>query len=152
MLSHVQLFASPRALAPLFVEFSKQECWSMLPFLSPGDLPNSGIKPMSLVSPALAVIEPPGKPTCMVCYVMIYHITSQSSIWRHGGGTKSSPGGYHSLGKNPEVRINLECSRAQLIVRPSSLQGVGEVRVGRGHFLRSLVTPSTVGRHEGFYI
>ena len=26
---------------------SKQECWSGLPFLSPGDLPNPGIKPES---------------------------------------------------------------------------------------------------------
>ena len=33
------------------MEFSKQEYWSELPFLTPGDLPNSGIEPMS---PALA--------------------------------------------------------------------------------------------------
>ena len=33
------------------MEFSKQEYWSGLPFLTPGDLPNSGIEPMS---PALA--------------------------------------------------------------------------------------------------
>ena len=82
MLSHVQLFASPRAVAPLFVEFSKQECWSMLPFLSPGDLPNPGIKPMSLVSPELAggffTTVPPGKPLCILgaildmCFVIIF--------------------------------------------------------------------------------
>ena len=34
--------------------FSRQECWSGLPFLSPGDLPDSGIEPTSLISPALA--------------------------------------------------------------------------------------------------
>ena len=39
--------------APLSVEFSKQEYWSGLPFPPPGDLPGPGIKPMSLVSPAL---------------------------------------------------------------------------------------------------
>ena len=33
------------------MEFSMQEYWSELPFPSPGDLPNPGIK---LVSPALA--------------------------------------------------------------------------------------------------
>ena len=33
---------------------SRQEHWSGLPFPSPGDLPNSGIKPVSLVSSALA--------------------------------------------------------------------------------------------------
>ena len=35
-------------------EFSRQEYWSGLPFLTPGDLPDPGIEPMSLVSPALA--------------------------------------------------------------------------------------------------
>ena len=33
--------------ASLSMEFSKQEYWSRLPFLSPGDLPNPGIKPRS---------------------------------------------------------------------------------------------------------
>ena len=28
--------------------FSRKEYWSTLPFLSPGDLPNPGIKPVSL--------------------------------------------------------------------------------------------------------
>ena len=34
-------------------EFSRQEYWSGLSFLTPGDLPDPGIKPESLVSPAL---------------------------------------------------------------------------------------------------
>ena len=42
--------------------FSRQECWSGLPFPSPGDLPDPGIKPWC---PALQVdalsSEPPGK-------------------------------------------------------------------------------------------
>ena len=33
--------------APLSTGFSKQEYWSGLPFPSPGDLPNQGIKPAS---------------------------------------------------------------------------------------------------------
>jgi len=36
------------------MEFSRQKYWNELPFPSPGDLPDPGIKPMSLVSPALA--------------------------------------------------------------------------------------------------
>ena len=36
--------------APLSMGFSRQEYWSGLPFPSPGDLPNSGTKPESLVS------------------------------------------------------------------------------------------------------
>ena len=39
---------------PLSMEFSRQEYWSGLPFPSPGDLPDPGIQPMSLASPALA--------------------------------------------------------------------------------------------------
>ena len=38
--------------APLSMGFSRQEYWSGLPFLSPGDLPNPGIEPGS---PALQV-------------------------------------------------------------------------------------------------
>ena len=48
------------------MEFSRQEYWSGLPFPTPGDLSNPGIKPKSSVSPALAggffTTEPPGKP------------------------------------------------------------------------------------------
>ena len=38
----------------LSVGFSRQECWSGLPRPSPGDLPDPGIEPMSLMSSALA--------------------------------------------------------------------------------------------------
>ena len=34
--------------------FSRQEYWSVLPFPSLGDLPDPGVEPMSLMSPALA--------------------------------------------------------------------------------------------------
>ena len=34
--------------------FSRQECWSELPLLSPRDLPDPGIEPVSLASPSLA--------------------------------------------------------------------------------------------------
>ena len=34
--------------AALSMRFSRQKSWSGLPFLSPGDLPDPGIKPMSL--------------------------------------------------------------------------------------------------------
>ena len=40
--------------APLFVAFSRQEYWSVLPFPPPWDLPHPGIKPESSASPALA--------------------------------------------------------------------------------------------------
>jgi len=40
--------------ASLSMGFSRQGYWSGLPFLIPGDLPDPGIEPVSLVSPALA--------------------------------------------------------------------------------------------------
>ena len=40
--------------AYLSMGFSRQECWSGLPFPSPGNLPNLGIESVSLMSPALA--------------------------------------------------------------------------------------------------
>ena len=48
------------------MEFSSQEFWSGLPFPTPGALPDPGIKPESLESPALAsrlvTTVPLGKP------------------------------------------------------------------------------------------
>ena len=40
--------------APLSMGFSGQEYWSGLLCPPPGDLPNPGIEPLSLMSPALA--------------------------------------------------------------------------------------------------
>ena len=60
MLSHfscVQLFATPWTAAhqaPLSMGVSRQEYWSGLPCPPLGDLPNPGIEPASLMSPALA--------------------------------------------------------------------------------------------------
>ena len=64
-LSRVQLFATPWTVvyqASLSMGFSRQEYWSGLPFPSPGDLPDPGIKPRSLALQADALSsEPPGK-------------------------------------------------------------------------------------------
>ena len=64
--SYIQFFATAETVAhqaPLSMEFSRQEYWSVLPFPSPGDLPDPEIKP---VSPSLAcgffTAEPPGNP------------------------------------------------------------------------------------------
>ena len=40
--------------APLSMGLPRQDYWSGLPLLSPGDLPDPGIEPTSLKSPALA--------------------------------------------------------------------------------------------------
>ena len=65
--SHVQLFETLWAVAlqaPLFMDFQAR-ILSGLPFPTPGDLPDAGIKPTSPESPALVgrffTTEPPGK-------------------------------------------------------------------------------------------
>ena len=66
LLSHVQLFATlwtVASQAPLSMGFSRQEYWSALPFPSPGDLPDPGIKPGSSAFQVDALTsEPPGNP------------------------------------------------------------------------------------------
>ena len=65
-LSRVWLFVTSWTVAhqaPPSMEFSRQEYWSRLPFPSPGDLPDPGIKPGSPALQADALpYEPPGKP------------------------------------------------------------------------------------------
>ena len=54
--SCVQLFVTLWTLAhqaPLSMRFSRQDYWSGLPCLSPGDLPDPGIGPTFPVAPAL---------------------------------------------------------------------------------------------------
>ena len=57
--------------APQSMGFSRQEYWSGLPFPLPGDLPHSGMEPVSPVSPALQAdslpSEPLGKPHNCLC-------------------------------------------------------------------------------------
>ena len=55
--SHVQLSVTLLTIAlqaSLSKGSSRQEYWSWLPCPSPGDLPDPGIKPVSLTSPAMA--------------------------------------------------------------------------------------------------
>ena len=86
-LSHVWLFETPWTVAhqaALSMGFPRQKYWSGLPYPSPGDLPNLGIK---LASPALTVgfstTEPPGSPV-MKSFVMnsppLLHILFMSQI------------------------------------------------------------------------
>ena len=62
-------------LIPGSMGFSRQEHWRGLPFPPPGDLPDPGFKPTSLVSPALTgrffPTVPPGSPFYMLCMCRI---------------------------------------------------------------------------------
>ena len=82
--SRVWLFATPWTVArqaPLPVGFSRQEYWGGLPCPPPGDLPNPGIEPGSLMSSALAggslLLEPPRK----------HNLTVERSTIRLFGGS-----------------------------------------------------------------
>ena len=74
MPSRAWLFETPWSVAtqaPLSMEFSRQEHCHGLPCPPPGNLPNPGVEPMSLVSPALAgrffTTASPAKPLGLVC-------------------------------------------------------------------------------------
>ena len=66
------------------MEFSRQEYWSELPFPSPGDLPDPGIKPGSPVSPASAggffTTESPGKTQKPAWYFLNFQISKMRSF------------------------------------------------------------------------
>jgi len=87
VLSYVRLFTTPWTVThqtPLSIGFPRQEYWSELPCLSPGDLPDPGIIPMS---PALAgsflITEPPGK-LCMYIYTHTYtHTHTHTHIYMY---------------------------------------------------------------------
>ena len=78
-ISRVRLFATLWTVAcraPLSMGFSRQEYWSGLPFLSPGDLPDPGMQTGSLMSPELASslpLVPPGKPNiCTDVHIYVH--------------------------------------------------------------------------------
>ena len=70
-------------------EFFRQEYWSGLPFLFPGDRPHPGIKPRSPTMQADPLpSEPPGKPG------------------QHSGGTQRPPSGAGTLPLEQDVAQN----------------------------------------------
>ena len=64
--------------------FSRQEYSSGLPFPSPGEIPDPGIKPVSPVSPALAgrftTTEAPGEPQFIVPFIKYMAILSDGIL------------------------------------------------------------------------
>ena len=90
--------------APLFMEYSRQEYHSGMPFPPPGDLPNPGIQTTFLGYPALAgrffTTEPPGKPLkasanesickqiCVQKQTIVYRnrLTDRKQTYRRGRG------------------------------------------------------------------
>ena len=89
LLSHVQFFAIPWTVAywaPLSMEFQRQQYWSGLPFPSPGDLPNPGLKPGS---PALQTDVLPSEPYQPLCQTQYQNRSTQFLVLDMEGSFKS---------------------------------------------------------------
>ena len=73
--------------APLCMEFSRQEYWSGLPCPPLGDLPDPGIEPEFLSSPASSsgffIAEPLGQPRTSLNY-SLYVCVLSPSLQPHG--------------------------------------------------------------------
>ena len=68
--------------APLSMGFSRQECWSGLPFPPPGNFPELGVEPTSpaLQADSLLLIHR-GSPSLMAVFLKC----SQPTVWYHLG-------------------------------------------------------------------
>ena len=100
---------TPQALAhqaPLLMGFSRQGCWTGLPFIPPGDLPNPGIKARSPALQADSLLTAMGKPyrlwctslclwhscSCLLCYPSVgFLLPKRSNTVPQAGGTAYSP-------------------------------------------------------------
>ena len=84
LLSRVLLFVTPWTVAyqaPPSMGFSRQECWSGLPFPSPGDLPDPGIQPQSPTLQADTLpSESPGNSKFLLLVYFMYQLNYISSV------------------------------------------------------------------------
>ena len=88
-LSRVWLFATPWNIAywaPPSMGFSRQEYWSGLPFPSPGDLPNPGIKTRSPALPVDALPsetqgKSPSRSLISAFYNMLFFFGGKRQCW-----------------------------------------------------------------------
>ena len=99
--SRVQFFVTQGTVGcqpPLSMEFSRQEYWSGLPCSPPGDLPEPGIEPTSLMLPTLAggfsTTSATWKPSMNMgvqisfkdsnfkkCYIFMFILAAPQGLW-----------------------------------------------------------------------
>ena len=118
----VFIFATPWTIArqdPLSIGFSRQEYWRGLPFPSPGDLPDPGIK---LGSPTLQADSLLSEPLCMhAC--MLSHFSCAQLFATQGTTIRQTP---LSLGfSRQEYGNGLPCPSPEYLpdpgIKPTSL-------------------------------
>ena len=118
-LSRVRLFATPWTIAyqaPLSMGFSRKECWSGLPFYSPGDLPDPGIEPRS---PALRADALPSEPPGKLENVVQFSSVAQSCSTLCDSMNRSTPGlpVHHQLPEFTQTHVH----RVSDAIQPSHL-------------------------------
>ena len=129
--TRVQLFVTLWTVAcqaPLSVGFSRQEYWSGLPCPLPGDLPNPGIEPASLMSPALtgeffttsATWEAPS----IILSPLYSHVGDQVKMkkWRPGW---TLPRSFNSTAERDFPSSAVDKTHAPNTGGPTSIPGLG---------------------------
>ena len=125
-LSRVWLFATPWTVAhqaPPSMGFSRQEYCSGMPFSSPGEIPDPGIKPGSPALQASALpSEPPGEHIVYsyrnsiwcCCFCLVASVMSDS-VWPHRQQPTRLPRLQDSPGKNTGVGCHflLQCMKVK---------------------------------------
>ena len=128
-LSCVQLFATPWTVAyqaPPSMGFSRQGYLSGVPFPSPGDLPNWGIKPGSPALQADSLLsEPPGKPILKIIRSKTYEIWTSlvvqgwdSALPMQGAQSLVGEWRFHMCGVTRKKSQTKKCKYLQKIHTP----------------------------------
>ena len=123
--SRVRLFATPWTVArqaPLSMGFYRQEYWSGLPCLPPGNLPNPGLK-LHLLSllhwqvvswPLASPGKAPGQILGMQCFRFhrIIHVRSSHQLWLWAVSKgKNSP--RRSANSGSRLLLRMQCSHSR---------------------------------------
>ena len=91
------------------MEFSRQEYWSGLPFSTPRDIPDPGIKPISLASPALPgrffTTGPPEKSPFLMGFLKVLKVWQLAFLRANGQENGKAREGYP--GGKPQPFCNL---------------------------------------------
>ena len=159
--SHVPLFATTWTVAcqdPLSVEFSRHEYWSMLLWPPPGDLPNPGTWPASLLSSALTDMFFTTGTTWEAPFLVInlmglicYRGFPDSSAGKESTSNAGNPGLIPGSGRSPEEAIGypLQYSWTSLVAQTvKNLPALQEI------WVRSLLweDPLDKGKATHFHI
>ena len=116
--------------APPSMGFSRQVCWSGLPFPSPGDLPDPGIKPKSPALQADALLSEPSPGVCSnSCpfdglFQTVKHLPAMRETWVRFLGREDT------LEKEMATHSSTFAWKIPWTEEPGMLQSVGLQRVG----------------------